>query len=100
LQELLTTIANMKELYDDAILELEEVDEQLRERLLAAVTGEEDPRKGPAASRAPSGLPDVTDQGRTMAERWVASAKAEALEKLGEHREAEALVDRVLRRAL
>ena len=100
LQELLTTIANMKELYDDAILELEEVDEQLRERLLAAVTGEEAPRKGPVAAGAHPEVPAVTAEARTMAERWVASAKAQALEKLGEHQGAEALADRLLRQAL
>jgi hypothetical protein len=100
LQELLTTIANMKELYDDAILELEEVDEELRERLLAAVTGEEAPRKGLAASSPESTLPDVAAAARTMAERWVMSAKAEALQKLGEQLAAEALAAQVLREGL
>lgn len=100
LHELLEGIANLNELFDDAILELEEVDEKLRERLLATVTGEEASRKGPASSPAPSGLPEVTAEARTMAERWVMSAKSEALEKLGEQREAEALATRLLREVL
>jgi hypothetical protein len=100
LSELLSGIANMHELFDDAILELEEVDEKLRERLLAAATGKEASRKGPATSPAASGLPGVTAEARAMAERWVMSAKSEALGKLGEQHEAEALAARLLREVL
>ena len=35
-----------------------------------------------------------------MAERWVLSARAEALEKLGEKREAEAMATKLLREAM
>ena len=96
LQELLATTANMKELYDDTILELEEVDEQLKERLLALVAGEEIPRMREAAASPRSTLPNAPAAARIMAERWVVSAKAEALEKLGEQHQAEALATKLL----
>jgi uncharacterized heparinase superfamily protein len=100
LQELVSSIANMKQLYDDAILELEEVDERLRERLLAAVTGQGTPRKSPAAAGAEPALPDVSAAARVMAGHWITSAKCAALEKLGERYQAEELSAGLLREGL
>lgn len=99
LRDLLATIANARELYDDSILELEEVDEGVRERLMAAITGEAAARQAnPSGPGSP--LPDVTASARIMAGRWIVSAKAEALEKLGEQYQAEALAAGLLREAL
>ena len=53
--------------------------------------------KGQSPATPPPGSPDVSASARVLAEQFILMAKAEALEKFGENREAENLAERVLR---
>jgi hypothetical protein len=94
----LETIANLREIYEGSILGAPESDDDFRDYALALAAGEAPSREGNLRQRRE--LPDATGKARLLAEQWVIMAKSETLEKLGEHREAEALADQLARQVL
>jgi hypothetical protein len=94
----LQTIASLKEMYADSILGAPQTDDEFRDYVLALTRGPEESEKNSAPP--PGGdVPDVTAEARVIAEQWILMARSETLEKLGEHREAEALAVELLRKA-
>ena len=63
----------------------------------ALVEAPQTPQKPATASPVPEDLPDVSQGAKVMAEQWVLMARSEALEKIGEQREAERLCEHLLR---
>ena len=94
----LETIANLKDMYTDSILGASpESDDDFRDYVLALAGDERRPRKAGLSAPVKTGIPDVTREAKLLAEQWILMARSETLEKLGEHREAEALAGRLVR---
>jgi hypothetical protein len=91
----LETIANLRDTYEGSILGAPDSDDEFRDYVLA-LAGDEKTAQ-PENTRPRPGLPDATAKARVLAGQWVLMAKAEALEKLGEEREAVALATSLLR---
>jgi hypothetical protein len=95
----LETIANLKEMHADSLLGAPQTDDDFRDYVLGLARGPKECDRN-TAPPVDGDVPDVTAQSRVMAEQWVLMARSETLEKLGEHRDAEALAQKLLRQAL
>jgi len=92
------TIGNLEEQYADCILVgAPESDRELETYVLGLVDGEVRLGQDGGATTRDSGLPEVSGSAKTLAEQIILQAKAETLEKLGEHRAAEALAEKLVR---
>jgi hypothetical protein len=98
----LSTVRTLCETYADSLLgRAYESDDQFRDYLLRLEKNQEEvPSGGHAPAEATRDTPDVRAQARVLAEQWILMARAEALDELGEYREAEALAARVVRENL
>ena len=93
----LKTITTLREMYLDSILGSPDSDDDFRDYVLEmAADGVEASKQDlPAPAQSPN--PDVTREAKLLAEQWVLMAKSDTLDRLGEHREAEGLAERLMR---
>ena len=95
----LSTIANLSDTYADSLLDgSSESDDEFRDYVLGLLSDEEMPTKAmPAGLPIMPGAKDVACEAKLLAEQWILMARSETLERLGEHGQAEALADQLMR---
>lgn len=88
----------MEEQYHDSILGgVPEDDAGFQMYILGLLGRTGEVSKGQLPAVLPPGSPDVSGSAKTLAEQFILMARAETLEKLGEHGAAEAMSEELVR---
>lgn len=97
LSDTLEAISSLEEMHAEGMRSSPASDPEFRDYMLNLLDEAEESEEAPAPAPANRAVLEVTGRAKALAEQWVLMARSEALDKLGEHREAERVAERLVR---